>query len=375
MEGQPGPSAKAGRGGRRPGGGGCGRGARPRVLRSGGARREKKSGGLALARSPRCCSHSGKTRHTQVRVRSSSFVSACRRHHSKGPPGAHRDPARARTWASVCVHGAGARFGRNAPGEKDRRRRRPPPRPASLGTGRPAAPRALGACACRGGHACPPLHTTHAHPPLPIPSISPTHTHTHARGAAVSLLLLPPTTLHHGEHAGPGLEPGHPVQAPPGRQGGPDAGGACVGEGREVEEEREGRRIRRGRGPPRAARAPPPPPHLSLTRPLFSLSLFQALQAALRAGQVEAVKKFGGANKAHGAAGATKDAAKLDRETEELSHERYGGREQRERERGKQGGARPARPPARPRPRPRSPHLPHPPPLHPPPSLTASRPT
>jgi len=61
---------------------------------------------------------------------------------------------------------------------------------------------------------------------------------------------------------------------------------------------------------------------LTTPAPLLLLSNLQALQAALRAGQVEAVKKHGGANKAHGAAGATKDAAKLDRETEELSHER-----------------------------------------------------
>ena len=67
------------------------------------------------------------------------------------------------------------------------------------------------------------------------------------------------------------------------------------------------------------------PPRARFANRLFLSQLpstSQALQAALRAGQVEAVKKHGGANKAHGAAGATKDAAKLDRETEELSHER-----------------------------------------------------
>jgi hypothetical protein len=38
---------------------------------------------------------------------------------------------------------------------------------------------------------------------------------------------------------------------------------------------------------------------------------------------VDTVKKHAaGVNRAHGAAGSVKDAAKLDRETEELSHER-----------------------------------------------------
>jgi hypothetical protein len=63
---------------------------------------------------------------------------------------------------------------------------------------------------------------------------------------------------------------------------------------------------------------PSPSPH-------FFISLAhtpQALQAALRAGQVDAVKKHAaGSNRAHGV-GPGKDAAKLDRETEELSHER-----------------------------------------------------
>ena len=73
------------------------------------------------------------------------------------------------------------------------------------------------------------------------------------------------------------------------------------------------------------AAAPEGRPLPSPSQPCLSPSLsfhHKALQAALRAGQVDAVKKFGGANKAHGAAGAVKDAAKLDRETEELSHER-----------------------------------------------------
>jgi hypothetical protein len=47
-----------------------------------------------------------------------------------------------------------------------------------------------------------------------------------------------------------------------------------------------------------------------------------AVNEAARSGNVETIKKFaGGSNKA-GAAGPVKDAAKLDRETEVLSHER-----------------------------------------------------
>lgn len=47
-----------------------------------------------------------------------------------------------------------------------------------------------------------------------------------------------------------------------------------------------------------------------------------AVNAALRSGNVETVKKFTAGTNRAGAAGPVKDAAKLDRETEELSHER-----------------------------------------------------
>lgn len=47
-----------------------------------------------------------------------------------------------------------------------------------------------------------------------------------------------------------------------------------------------------------------------------------AVNAALRTGNVETIKKFAGGSNKSGAAGPVKDAAKLDRETEELSHER-----------------------------------------------------
>ena len=48
----------------------------------------------------------------------------------------------------------------------------------------------------------------------------------------------------------------------------------------------------------------------------------RAVNAALRTGNVETVKKFTAGTNRAGAAGPVKDAAKLDRETEELSHER-----------------------------------------------------
>ena len=367
---------KAGRGGRRPGGGGGGGAPRPRVLwRSGGARREKKSAGArARALSALLLSLPQNETHTGTR----SFLQLCVRMPPPPQQGATRrtqgsrpSPVRGRGRPCACT-GLARALGETRPERKIDAVAAHPRAPPALGRAARPHPAPLAHV-----HAGAGMHAPRCTPPtLTLPSPfhrSPQHTHTLTLAAQQFLFFS--FRRQHSTMANMQGQDWNPVILSKRRPGAKEAQTPAVRVW--VKGGRWKRRERGGEFGEAAAllapRAPPPPPtHLSLTRPLFSLSLFQALQAALRAGQVEAVKKFGGANKAHGAAGATKDAAKLDRETEELSHERYGGREQRERE-GKTGGGTPRTSPRTPTPTP-TPTLTPPPPSSSsaPPSLTHS---
>ena len=91
---------------------------------------------------------------------------------------------------------------------------------------------------------------TSVRPDPTLPSLSSPKTHTAQQFFPSARSLS--SSLHNGEHAGPGLEPGHPVQAPARRQGVSDAGG-------EREEKREGERAQPRAARPRCASLRPRP--------------------------------------------------------------------------------------------------------------------